>query len=235
LELLRLSVQIASSPELVVEAWESPSRAIRLTLASKKSTYGLDLAEENEGETHTLDSAVNSVWGTTPFSTPEEITLQLVSQQNLRGMLKHCILVLKAAPNQLQAVIQELEEVGADDLLRTILAELHLPASYEHNPHMSQHKDHAHKKLRSCLQQQSTNLTVMIALRLTLCTQRSVDSQDYVTDLQTLAQSDLSSEEVRKGLHNLVTEGLLNWQGEETVRFSSAQQKRLSRFYAAEE
>ena len=39
-ELLRLSVQALDSSEFRAEAWESPFRAIRLTLASKKSTSG---------------------------------------------------------------------------------------------------------------------------------------------------------------------------------------------------
>ena len=39
-ELLRLSVQALGPPGSRAEAWESPFRAIRLTLASQKSTAG---------------------------------------------------------------------------------------------------------------------------------------------------------------------------------------------------
>ena len=43
----------------------------------------LESMESDEGEDHPLEDAVESVWGTTPFSTPEEISLHLVSQRNL--------------------------------------------------------------------------------------------------------------------------------------------------------
>ncbi len=191
------------------------------------------LSDEN-GDADPLHDAVSSLWGTTPFATPEEIALHLVSQRELRNVLKHCILVLSVAPYQLQAVMQELQEIGADELLQAISEELQLSLSPELNPHMSQHKDHAHKKLRSCLQQQSSNLTVTIALRLTMYTQRSLATQNYAVTLQTLAQHDLSEDDVRKGLHALVTEGLLDWQGEEVVSLSAVQLKRLSRFYKEE-
>jgi hypothetical protein len=49
--------------------------------------------------------------------------------------------------------------------------------------------------------------------------------------IQTLAQDDLSKQEVQTGLKHLVSEGLLDWHGEETVRFSSVQHKHLARFY----
>jgi hypothetical protein len=173
-----------------------------------------------------------------PFATPEDITLQLASQHDLRNVLKHCILQLKAAPHQLQAVMQELQEIGVDDLLHSIIDELHLSLSSEPKPHMSQHKDHAHKKLRLCLQQQSSNLAVMVALRLTSYikvsgVKLSTDSDNYVVDVQVLAQQDLSIDDVRKGLHVLVSEGLLAWHGEAAVRLSVEQIKRLSRFYIA--
>ncbi|HZR44113.1 MAG TPA: hypothetical protein VFB12_28630 [Ktedonobacteraceae bacterium] len=207
----------------------------------------LESMESDEGEDHPLEDAVESVWGTTPFSTPEEISLHLVSQRNLRDLLKHCIKALGAAPNQLQAVIEELREIGADDLLKDVGEELHVSVSSPGpvNPHISQHKDHAHKKLRNCLQQQSTNLTVMIALRLTeyknvssqeLSSQKvSSDMKLYTVDIQTLAQKDLSEDEVRKGLNGLVTEGLLDWHGEDVVQLTTTQMKRLTRFYKEEE
>jgi DNA-directed RNA polymerase specialized sigma24 family protein len=194
----------------------------------------LEALDEGEGESNPLNDAVESLWGVVPFATPEDITLHLVSQRELRNILKHCIMVLKVAPNQLQAVLQELQDVGADDLLQSICDELHLSLAGQLNPHISQHKDHAHKKLRTCLQQKSSNLTVMIALRLTLYTQYSTEKDDYSADLLALAQHDLSVADVRKGLHGLVVEGMLDWHDEETVHLTSAQLKRLTRFYKEE-
>ena len=195
----------------------------------------LEAPDEEEGENNPLNDAVESLWGATPFSTPEEITLHLASQQDLLNVLKHCIMALRAAPNQLQAVIQELQDVGADDLLQTIKSELESPPIVKPNAHMSQHKDHAHKKLRSCLQQSSSNLTVVIALRLTLYTHYSKEREDHTVDIQTLAQNDYSVADVKKGLHGLVHEGMLVWhEGETIVRLSEAQMKRLARFYKEE-
>ncbi len=205
----------------------------------------LEAQEDVEGDHDPLNDAVESLWGVIPFATPEEITLQLASQGNLRNVLKHCILQLRAAPHQLEAVIQELQEFGVDDLVDSIIDELHLSLPSEPKPHMSQHKDHAHKKLRACLQQQSSNLAVMIALRLTKyiqlssvrlsSTKLSNSVDDYVVDIQALTQQDLSIDDVHKGLHVLVSEGLLTWHGEEVVHLSTDQIKRLSRFYKEEE
>jgi len=205
----------------------------------------LEAQEDAEGDHDPLNEAVESLWGVIPFATPEEITLQLASQDNLRNVLKHCILQLRAAPHQLEAVIQELQELGVDDLVDSIMDELHLSLPSEPKPHMSQHKDHAHKKLRACLQQQSSNLAVMIALRLTRyiqlssvrlsSTKRSNGADDYVVDIQALTQQDLSIDDVHKGLHVLVSEGLLTWHGGEVVHLSTDQIKRLSRFYKQEE
>ena len=198
-------------------------------------TAELEAPGEEEGENNPLNDAVESLWGAIPFSTPEEITLHLASQRDLRNVLKHCIMALRAAPNQLQAVIQELQDVGADDLLQTIRSELESASTVKPNAHMSQHKDHAHKKLRNCLQQSSSNLTVVIALRLTLYTQYSKEQKDYTVDIQVLAQNDLSVAQAQKGLHGLVREGMLVWhEGETVIRLSEAQMKRLSRFYKEE-
>lgn len=200
----------------------------------------LSMSEDANGDDDPLDDAVESLWGETPFATPEEITLKLASQAELRNLLKHCILVLAAAPYQLQAVIQELQDVGADELLHTIIEDLHnsLPSSLQENappnPHMSQHKDHAHKKLRHCLQERSSNLTVMVALRLTGYTTVSRGTDDYSVAIQALTQDDLSEDDVRAGLKELVAEGLLNWQGEDAVRLTAAQLKRLARYYRDE-
>ncbi len=216
----------------------------------------LDYQDEDEGDGGPLEDAVESLWGETPFSNPEQIALFLASQRDLRALLKHCILTLSAAPHQLQAVARELQEIGADDLLQAIMTELNLPVPAQANPHMSQHKDHAHKKLRACLQQQSSNLAVVVALRLTQYTKVSgpkvssssssskpiadtktdtkTDVKTYTMAISTLAQQDLSLDDVRKGLQRLVDEGLLTWQGEEFVSLSAAQIKRLSRFYEEE-
>jgi DNA-directed RNA polymerase specialized sigma24 family protein len=202
-------------------------RKRRLQVSTAAEMEGL----EDDDTTNPLDEAVESVWGTTPFSTPEELTLHLVSQHDLRNILKHCIFVLSAAPNQLQAVMQELHDIGADDLLSTVIDELHVTLPAELNPHSSQHKDHAHKKLRSCLQQKSSNLTVRVAVRITMYTERSSDKETYATEIPTLAQDDLSLQDVRRGLEGLTREGMLDWHGEETVYVTSAQLKRLSRFY----
>jgi DNA-directed RNA polymerase specialized sigma subunit, sigma24 homolog len=191
----------------------------------------LEGGDEEENENNPLDEAVESIWGATPFSTPEAITLHLVSQHDLRNILKHCIFVLSAAPNQLQAVMQELHDIGADDLLSAVIAELHVTLPEELNPHSSQHKDHAHKKLRACLQKKSSNLTVRIAVRITMYTERSSDKTMYAADIHTLAQDDLSLPDVRSGLEGLVHEGMLDWKGEEIVSLTPAQLKRLSRFY----
>lgn len=205
--------------------------------------------EENDG--NPLDEAVESVWGSTPFSTPEALALQLASQKHLRDLLKHCIMVLSAAPNQLQAVIYELQEMGADDLLQSILADLQISLDADVNPHMSQHKDHAHKKLRLCLQQQSSNLSVIIALRLTqykagTSTQTTPPSAEAITGLakkqreqqipiDQLAQPDLTQADVREGLTELAREGLITWHGEDVLLFTAEQAKRLARFYKEEE
>src|SRR5947209_2931677 len=160
------------------------------------TSAALEAQEDTEGDKDPLNDAVESLWGGIPFATPEEITLQLVSQHDLRNVLKHCILQLNAAPHQLQAVMQELQEIGVDDLLHSIIDELHLSLSSEPKPHMSQHKDHAHKKLRLCLQQRSSNLAVIVALRLTdyiklssvklSGVKLSTESDDYVVDVQAL-------------------------------------------------
>src|SRR5262249_17999999 len=192
--------------------------------------------EREDGEDDPLDDAVEPAWGGTPFSTPEEITLHLASQHELRNLLKHCIQVLSAAPNQLQAVIEELREFGADELLQNVVDDLSIlcPDTPSTNPHMSQHKDHAHRKLRHCLQQQSTNLTVTVALRITEYTTYASDTKEYSVTLQALQQSNFSENDVRAGLQQLAAENLLTWHGEDIVRLTAAQLKRLTRYYKDE-
>ena len=196
----------------------------------------LESADMGEGEDDPFNEIVETVWGPPPFATPEEATLQLASQLELRNVLKHCLKTLSAAPRQLQAMLQELDEFEATELLQNVVAELR-----EQDPHalddlslthISQHKDHAHKKLRHCLQQHSSNLTVMIALRLTEYGVRPTNSQQYVVTIQTLAQDDLSQNDVRAGLNELMLEGYID-DGQDTaiISVSVAQMKRLQRFY----
>ncbi len=114
-----------------------------------------------------LNSVVEPFWGDIPFANPEEAALEAVSQEQLRLLLKKCIETLGAAPRQLQAVLQELSELGAGDLVNEVCAEISFVMDATEVAHLSQHKDHAHKKLRLCVQKNSTNLAVMIAIRIT--------------------------------------------------------------------
>src|SRR6266700_5167333 len=191
----------------------------------------LEGSGNTEEEYDPLNTVTDSIWGSPPFPTPEAAALLAVSQEELRFLLKRCIEELSSAPRQLQAVIQELDEIGAGDLsqdlkeeFRTRLADLELS-------HLSQHKDHAHKKLRHCLQKSSTNLTVLIALRLTEYGENITGTDEMSVEIRTLAKDSLSEREVQKGLKHLVRAGLLEWHGEEIIRFSSVQLKHLARFY----
>jgi hypothetical protein len=44
----------------------------------------------------------------------------------------------------------------------------------------------------------------------------------------------MHEEEIRSGLKALAAEGLLHWNGEDVVRLTTAQRKRLVRFYRDE-
>ena len=203
-------------------------------------TYAIDLEgmESTETEEDILNEATENLGGAPPFPTPEHAVLALASQQELRNLLKHCIKVLSAAPKQFQAIILEIEEFDATDLLKNIFEELPdkdlLASRGEPIANISQHKDHAHKKLRHCLQQQSTNLTVIVALRLTEYRVQSTRPDEFVVDMQTLAQQDLTESDVRTGLNQLVAEGLLDWHGDSVVHITSTQMKQLTRFYREE-
>jgi hypothetical protein len=196
----------------------------------------LEAPDDAEFEEDPLNEAVSSIWGPAPFTTPEEITLHLASQKELLHLLKHCIMALSSAPRQLTAIIQELEDIGADELLGKVIQDLKETVSSSTSQsvmqHMSQHKDHAHKKLRHCLQQNSTNLVVRVALRLTEYT--TLTTKDYTVDIQALVQKDLSESDVRTGLKALASEGLLDWSGEDSVHFNAQQMKRLARYYKDE-
>lgn len=199
------------------------------------STTG-ELEEQGnpDDENDPLNSVVEPFWGDIPFANPEEAALEAVSREHLRLILKKCIEALSAAPHQLQAIIQELQNFGAHELVQELRADLSLHLEDTAVPHLSQHKDHAHKKLRLCLQKNSTNLAVMVAIRLTEYGIQSSGTGDLSVPLQTLAQDGLSLREVQTGLQHLVNAGLLDWQGEEILRVTPAQQKGLTRFYEDE-
>ncbi len=199
----------------------------------------LEAQNGGEGDEDPINEAVVPLWGPAPFATPEEIALRIAAQQGLLAMLKHCIKELSSAPRQFAAVMQEIEAIGADALLGKMMQELKdgLASSYPADSlhHMSQHKDHAHKKLRHCLQQRSTNLAVRVALRLTeYITFTAKDYKDYTVEMQALVQADLSEDDVRTGLKTLASEGLLDWNGEAVILCSAAQVKHLSRYYRDE-
>ncbi len=184
-----------------------------------------------EDEAQPMESVVETLWGTVPFAAPEETALEAASQQMLRRLLKHCIEALSAAPHQLEAVLQELEELDAGDIAREIRQQCGLPDSSAPLAHASQHRDHAHKKLRHCLQQSSTNLAVAVALRLSEYETVSTSANVILVDIRTLTRDTLTMKDVQTGLKHLTTEGLLNWHGEEMLRLHSSQCKRLARFY----
>ncbi len=200
-------------------------------------TYATDIegTEGTDTEEDILNEATENLAGGAPFATPEQATYALASQLELRNLLKHCIKALSAAPKQLQAIMQEIEEFDATELLQGIIEELPdkdlLARSGETIANISQHKDHAHKKLRHCLQQQSSNLTVIVALRLTEYRVQSTLSDEFVVDVQTIAQEALTESDVSEGLKQLVAEGLLDWHGDTVVHITSTQMKQLMRFY----
>ncbi len=212
----------------------------RLRRRRLQMTYATDQegTEGTDAEEDILNEATENLGGGAPFSTPEQITYALASQLELRNLLKHCIKALHAAPKQLQAIMQEIEEYDATELLKCIIEELPdkgvVAGSGETIANSSQHKDHAHKKLRHCLQQQSSNLTVIVALRLTEYRVQSTHAHEFVVDVQTLVQEDLAESDVREGLNQLVAEGLLDWHGETVVHITSTQMKQLTRFYREE-
>lgn len=195
----------------------------------------LEAAISPQGADDLLNEVVEPLGGTA-FLTPEEITLELASQEELRTLLEQCIKVLSTAPHQLQAVVQELRAIGAVELLQAVLKDLSsvVPAMDDAPSHLSQHKDHAHKKLRLCLQKSSTNFAVIVSLRLSQYSVHSTVSDEAVVDMKTLMQDNLSAQEVKIGLQQLVAEGLLDWHGEDVIRLTTAQKKRLTHFYKEE-
>ena len=77
-------------------------------------------------------------------------------------------------------------------------------------------------------------MTVLLALRLTEYGEHSRNSATYDVDIQMLAQNNLTEDDVRTGLKQLVAEGLLEWDGHVVVHITSSQMKRLMRFYKGE-
>jgi DNA-directed RNA polymerase specialized sigma24 family protein len=185
-----------------------------------------------EEENDPLNTVADSIWGSPPYATPEVAALQAASQEELRNLIKHCIEELSSAPRQLLAVIQELDAIGIKDLVQELKDEFRRQLADVELSHLSQHKDHAHKKLRHCLQHNSTNLAVLVALRLTEYRQNSTGiDKEILVDIKTLVYKRMSEEEVLKGLSHLARVGLLDWHGEEIVRITSVQLKQLARFY----
>lgn len=200
------------------------------------TTFGeLEALAAAQGEDDPLNDVVKPLGGI-PFATPEEITLALVSRQELRILLLSCIKALSNAPHQLQALVQELRAIGAVELLQAVQQELSsvTPATDDSLSHLSQHKDHAHKKLRLCLQKSSTNLAVIVSLRLSQYNVSTTDSHEVVVDIKTLMQDNLSAQEVKTGLKQLMAGGLLDWHDEEVIHLTTAQKKRLEHFYKPE-
>nr|BBH94626.1 hypothetical protein KTA_28250 [Thermogemmatispora argillosa] len=204
----------------------------------------LEEREEYQGEADPLSEVTMPLWGAPPFAHPEEAALAAVTRQELRMLLKHCIKALASAPRQLRAVLQELETLGALDLAREVVEELQaiavtpLPTEAP-LAHLSQHRDHAYKKLRACLQSQSSNLAVRVALRLTEYGAWLPSSNEAGSVLKVpvedLAHKDLTLAEVRQGLRQLAFEGLLDWREEdEVVHLDAARLRRLTRYYRIE-
>jgi hypothetical protein len=203
-------------------------RRRRLPTSTLSELEGLGNTEE---EYNHLNTVTDSIWGSPPFPTPEAAALEAVSREEIRILLKRCIAELSSAPRQLQAIIQELDEIGAGDLFQELKEAYRAQLADLELSHLSQHKDHAHKKLRHCLQKSSTNLAVLIALRLTEYGYDSTGTDEMSVDIKTLVKEGISEGEVRKGLNHLVRLGLLDWHGEARVRCSSVQLKHLARFY----
>ncbi len=98
-------------------------------------------------------------------------------------------------------------------------------------PHISQHKDHAHRRLRLCLQEGSSNLIVHLALRLIQCGQQKTGTKEVTVDIYTLLDDKLTESDVKDGLRHLTQENVLDWHDEERVVISASQLKQLQRYY----
>jgi hypothetical protein len=191
----------------------------------------LESPDGSDVDDNPLNETVDSLWGDPPFATPETATLALVAQQELRAVLIHCIKRLESAPHQLEAVLEEIKEVGGDEALHVLFEEFHPVSDQTSLAHISQHKDHAHRKLRLCLQEGSSNLIVHVALRLIQYGKRNPHTGDFLVDIRILAGGRLTEDDVQTGLHLLTVENLLNWHGEEHLSITASQMKQLQRYY----
>ncbi len=208
-------------------------RRKRLQVSSAAELEGFGGAED---EKDPFEDKVESIWGEPPFATPEDAALEAANNGFLRALLKECIRALVNAPHQLLALEQELERLGAENLVLFMHKEFDTLLVDVEPDHMSQHKDHAHKKLRICLQGSSNNLRVLIALRLSQYGQRSAKAGEKFVSIQRLMEDqegkkDMSAQEVKLALEYLVSRGWLNWSGEEIVHFTPAQAKHIVRYY----
>ncbi|HEX6484834.1 MAG TPA: hypothetical protein VF043_38815 [Ktedonobacteraceae bacterium] len=193
-----------------------------------------------EDEKDPLDDTSISIWGNPPFATPEDAAMEAVSREVLRNRIKNCIRALANAPHQLQALEQEFEEIDADDLVKFMHKEFAAQLDDVVPAHLSQHKDHAHRKLRQCLQRSSAHLRVLIALRITEYAVRSTGTNESSVNVVQLMyteheKQDISEQEVIAALKYLVSRNFLEWNGEATIRLSSSQGKRIARFYEEED
>lgn len=186
---------------------------------------------DSSDDDNLLNTTDSSIWGNPPFDTPEKATLALVSQQELRAVLIHCIQRLETAPHQLEAVLEEIKELGGDEAVHVLFEDIHYTPAKTPSEHLSQHKDHAHRRLRLCLQESSSNLIVHVALRLIQCGEQNPDTKDFSVDMHLLVDDRLTESDVRAGLRRLTEENVLAWHDEEHVVVTASQMKHLQRYY----
>ena len=191
----------------------------------------LESSDGSDVDDNPLNATEESIWGHPPFDTPEKATLAIVSQQELRAVLIHCIRKLEAAPHQLEAILQEIKDIGGDEAVHILFEEIHYSPEGTAIAHISQHKDHAHRRLRSCLQESSSNLIVHVALRLIQCGVLIPGTKDFAVNFQTLVDGRLTESAVQDGLRHLTEENVLDWHGEEHFMISASQMKHLQRYY----
>lgn len=194
----------------------------------------LESPDSTEVDDNPLNETVASLWGRPPFATPEAETLLLASQQELRAVLIHCIQQLAVAPHQLEAILEEIQEAGCDEVLHVFFDGVKPTSSDASLAHASQNKDHAHKKLRLCLQQQNSNLAVRVALRLIQYGVRVPDKGGFRVALHTVIGEGLSESDVQAGLRQLTVEKVLDWHSEESIAITVEQMKHLKRYYREE-
>lgn len=191
----------------------------------------LEASAGSDVDENPLNATEESIWGNPPFAAPEKAALALVSQLELRTKLIHCLKRLETAPHQLEAIRQEVKEFGGDEAVHLLFENIHSSSEETTISHISQHKDHAHRRLRLCLQADSSNLIVRIASRLIHCGQQIAGTKDFSVDSNTLAGDELTESAVKDGLSRLTEENVLDWHGEERIVISASQMKRLQHYY----